>query len=153
MADYHRNRWPTIVRNKHCAIESGTIKAGIYGTEKFPNELLDDIVVVNKKNSNPVRFKNRFIWLQDTLDENIQQGITIDLSQKGVLSYKRSNYNREVPPNFVDSSVGVDTTEYAGRLLEDIFGGEKVFDYPKPISLIQYLINFIDRTPLLSRLN
>lgn len=132
----------------NCAIESGTIKAGIYGTEKFPNELLDDIVVVNKKNSNPVRFKNRFIWLQDTLDENIQQGITIDLSQKGVLSYKRSNYNREVPPNFVDSSVGVDTTEYAGRLLEDIFGGEKVFDYPKPISLIQYLINFIDRTQL-----
>ena len=132
----------------NCAIESGTIKAGIYGTEKFPNELLDDIVVVNKKNSNPVRFKNRFIWLQDTLDENIHQGITIDLSQKGVLSYKRSNYNREVPPNFVDSSVGVDTTEYAGRLLEDIFGGKKVFDYPKPISLIQYLINFIDRTQL-----
>lgn len=110
--------------------------------------MLDDIVVVNKKNSNPVRFKNRFIWLQDTLDENIHQGITIDLSQKGVLSYKRSNYNREVPPNFVDSSVGVDTTEYAGRLLEDIFGGKKVFDYPKPISLIQYLINFIDRTQL-----
>ena len=136
------------VNSINCAIESGIIKAGIYGTEKFPNELLDDIIVVNKKNSNPIRFKNRFIWIQETLDENIRQGITIDLSQKGVLSYKRSNYNREVPPNFIDSSVGVETTEYAGRLLEDIFDGDKVFDYPKPISLIKYLINFIDRTQL-----
>lgn len=127
----------------NCTIEEGIIKAGIYGTEKFPNELLDGIIVVNKRNFNPVRFKNRFIWLQETLDENIRQGITIDLSPKGVLSYKRSNYNRETPPNFIDSSVGVDTTEYAGRLLENIFNGEKVFDYPKPISLIKYLINFI----------
>ena len=89
-----------------CAQQSGTISAGVYGTDKFPNELLDDIIIVNGKNSNPVRFKNRFIWIQETLDENIKQGLYIELSKKGVLSYKRSNYNREVPPNFIDSSVG-----------------------------------------------
>lgn len=119
-----------------CSQPSGIIKAGVYGTEKFPNELLDDIVIVNGKNSNPVRFKNRFIWVQETLDENIRQGLYIELSKKGVLSYKRSNYNREVPPNFIDSSVGVDTTENAGRLLLEIFNNQKLFDYPKPVSLI-----------------
>lgn len=127
-----------------CAQQSGTISAGVYGTDKFPNELLDDIIIVNGKNSNPVRFKNRFIWIQETLDENIKQGLYIELSKKGVLSYKRSNYNREVPPNFIDSSVGVDTTENAGRMLLEIFNNQKVFDYPKPVSLIKYLINFTD---------
>ncbi len=127
-----------------CAQETGIIKAGFHGTEKFPNELLDDIIITNGKNSNPVRFKNRFIWIQETLDENIKQGLRIDFSKKGVLSYKRSNYNREVPPNFIDISVGVDTTENAGRQLAEIFESQKPFDYPKPISLISYLVNFID---------
>ncbi len=132
-----------------CPQQSGVIKAGVYGTDKFPNELLDDIVIQNGKNSNPVRFKNRFIWVQETLDENIKQGLYIELSKKGVLSYKRSNYNREVPPNFIDSNVGVDTTENAGRQLAEIFDNQKLFDYPKPISLIKYLINFIERSNLI----
>lgn len=127
---------------------SGIIKAGIYGTDKFPNELLDDIIISNGKNSKPVRFKNRFIWVQETLDENMRQGLYIELSKKGVLSYKRSNYNREVPPNFIDSSVGVDTTENAGRQLLEIFDNQKLFDYPKPVSLIKYLINFIESKEL-----
>lgn len=131
-----------------CAQNIGTIRAGVYGTDKFPNELLDDIIVINGKNSNPVRFKNRFIWIQETLDENIRQGLYIELSKKGVLSYKRSNYNREVPPNFIDSTVGVDTTENAGRLLLEIFDNQKLFDYPKPVSLISYLINFTESKDL-----
>lgn len=131
-----------------CPQQSGIIKAGIYGTDKFPNELLDDIIIKNGKNSNPVRFKNRFIWVQETLDENIKQGLYIELSKKGVLSYKRSNYNREVPPNFIDSNVGVDTTENAGRQLAEIFDNQKLFDYPKPTSLIMYLVNFVERNNL-----
>lgn len=132
-----------------CPQQSGIIKAGIYGTDKFPNELLDDIIIKNGKNSNPVRFKNRFIWVQETLDENIKQGLYIELSKKGVLSYKRSNYNREVPPNFIDSNVGVDTTENAGRQLAEIFDNQKLFDYPKPTSLIMYLVNFVERNNLI----
>ena len=99
------------------------------------------MVIENGKNANEVRFRNRFIWIQETLNKNIQDGIKIELSAKGVLSYKRSNYSPEVPPNFIDVNVGVDTTENAGRMLLDIFGGQ-VFDYPKPVSLIKYLINF-----------
>ena len=131
-----------------CPQQSGIIKAGVYGTDKFPNELLDDIIIKDGKNSNPVRFKNRFIWVQETLSENIKQGLYIELSKKGVLSYKRSNYNREVPPNFIDSNVGVDTTENAGRQLAEIFDNQKLFDDPKPTSLIMYFVNFVDRSNL-----
>ena len=47
-----------------------------------------------------------------------------------------------MPPNLIDSSVNVDTTENAGKNLMSLFSGKKIFDYPKPISLINYLINF-----------
>lgn len=125
-----------------CKMPDGTYPPGIYGTDKFPNELLDELVVSNGKNENAIRFKNRFIWLQHTLDENIKNGLYIELSKSLVLSYKRNNYSPELPPNFIDDTVGVDTTENAGRQLMDIFDGEKVFDYPKPVSLIKYILNF-----------
>ena len=124
-----------------CSKQNGILKAGTYGTNKFPNEMLNDLVISNGKNTNEVRFKNRFIWVQETLNKNINDGLYIELSARGVLSYKRSNYAPEVPPNFIDSNVGVDTTENAGRQLRDIMGAE-VFDYPKPITLLKYLLNF-----------
>ena len=65
----------------------------------------------------------------------------INCSKTLVISYKKQNYSEEVPPNLIDESVGVDTTEEAGKRLFEMFG-EKVFDYPKPVSLIKYLLNF-----------
>lgn len=111
-------------------------------TNRLPNELLDDLIIKEGKNANDVRFRNRFIWIQETLDKNIEQGLYIELSKKGVLSYKRTEYSPEVPPNFIDANVGVDTTENAGRYLQNIFNNDVVFDYPKPVSLLKYIINF-----------
>ena len=125
-----------------CKMDDGIYPIGIYGTDKFPNELLDDLVVEGGKNKFPVRFKNRFIWIQTTLDENIKKGLYIELSKKLVLSYKRSDYAPEVPPNLIDTSLGVDTTENAGRQLIELFDGRVVFDYPKPVSLLKYVLNF-----------
>ena len=145
-----QNTYKTLVFPKGsitCSKQRGIIKAGIYGTTKFPNELLDDLFIENGKNTNDVRFKNRFIWVQETLSQNIKDRIYIELSKNGVLSYKRASYSPEVPPNFIDSNVGVDTTENAGRLLFDIFG-ENVFSYPKSVSLIKYLINFTNNKEL-----
>lgn len=65
------------------------------------------------------------------------------MSNSLVISYKKDNYNPEVPPNLIDEKVDVDTTENAGRDLSVVFGVNKIFDYPKPVSLLKYLINFI----------
>lgn len=128
----------------HTKFSDGVIAPGTYGTEKFPNELLDELHIVNGVNQNEVRFANRFIWVQDTLDKQIENGTRINLSKSLVISYKKSSYNAEVPPNFIDDKVGVETTEKAGAYLDGLIG-PKVFDYPKPISLISYLINFLVR--------
>lgn len=122
-------------------ISDKTIKAGVYGTKKFPNQLLNDLKIKNGTNENEVQFKNRFIWLQDKLEEELKNNTTINCSKNIVISYKKSDYSKEVPPNFINEEVGVSTTEVAGKKLLEMFG-EKVFDYPKPVSLIKYLLNF-----------
>lgn len=124
-------------------IKRDVIPKGVYGTDKFPNELLNDIEVENGKNKNVAVFKNKFIWLQDKLIEEINNGTVINLSVNGVLSYKKAEYGEEVPPNLIDKTVNVDTTENAGNVLTKLFDNQKVFDYPKPVSLIKYLINFL----------
>ncbi len=124
-------------------LKDGVIKKGIYGTSKFPNELLNDLIIENGTNKNEVSFKNRFIWVQEKLDEELENKTLVKINSKSlVISYKKQNYAKEVPPNFIDSSVGVDTTENAGRMLHEIFG-QKVFDFPKTPSLIEYIINFL----------
>ena len=123
-------------------LADGVYSKGIYGTEKFPNELLNDLIVKNGTNENDVTFRNRFIWIQSTLEEQLIKGTRIELSKQLVISYKKAEYNREVPPSLIDIQVGVDTTENAGRYITEMFNGKKVFDYPKPVSLLLYLINF-----------
>ena len=120
----------------------GIYSKGVYGTEKFPNELLNDLIVEKGVNKNEVIFRNRFIWVQETLDEQIKNGTRIELSKQLVISYKKSEYNKEVPPSLIDIQVGVDTTENAGNFISKLFDGKKVFDYPKPVSLLKYLTNF-----------
>ncbi len=120
----------------------GVVSAGVYGTAKFPNELLNDLIIENGANKNEVTFKNKFIWKQETLEEQIKKGTRINLSKSLVISYKKADYKAEVPPNFIDETVGVTTTEKAGDELLTIFDNNSIFSYPKPVSLIKYLINF-----------
>lgn len=120
-----------------------TIPAGVYGTAKYPNKLLNDLVIINGTNANDVEFENRFIWLQDKLENELAQNTIINCSNRLVLSYKKQEYDPEVPPNLIDATVGVDTTEEAGKVLSAIFDGHNVFEYPKDVSLIEYIINFL----------
>jgi adenine-specific DNA-methyltransferase len=126
----------------HAKFSDGIIKAGTYGTSKFPNELLNDLIIENGLNKNEVTFRNRFIWVQETLEDQINNGTRINLSKALVISYKKADYSAEVPPNLIDDKVNVSTTEKAGDELDTLFDGKTIFDYPKPPSLIKYLTNF-----------
>jgi adenine-specific DNA-methyltransferase len=126
----------------HAKFPDGIVNAGIYGTTKFPNELLNDLVIENGVNKNEVTFRNKFIWVQETLKAQIKNGTRINLSKALVISYKKADYSAEVPPNLIDDTVGVDTTEKAGDDLDKLFDDNTIFDYPKPVSLVKYLTNF-----------
>ena len=56
---------------------------------------------------------------------------------------QKLEYDPEVPPNLINYKVGVETNEQAGNHQLQFFD-KKVFNFPKPVSLIQYLCEFID---------
>lgn len=122
-------------------MEDGIVKAGVYGTPKFPNVLKNDLIIKNGTNENAITFENRFIWIQQTLEETLPK-IKMFLSKHLILSYKRDEYAIAVPSNLIDKSVEVTTTEKERDKLIEIMGKD-MFNYPKPVDLITYLIGFV----------
>lgn len=130
-----------IVRTK---IADQKIKKGIYGTDKYYIELLESTEVRNGLFILPVSLKAKFKWTQPKLNMEINKGTIINIpTMRFSPSYERLEYDAEVPPNLINSKVGVATNETAGSDLAILFGA-KVFDFPKPPSLIKYLLGFSD---------
>ena len=122
-------------------LEDGRYKPNIYGQGNTKVELLDEVIVKNKKIGHKFRLKGRFIWIQETLIKEIQKGTKIKLSKNfkpDVLRYNQSQKFKK-PPSLLDKNLGVGTNEDAFDELAEIFRVERIYDYPKPTSLIKYL--------------
>ena len=124
-------------------IPNQIIKKGDSGTDNYQVKLLNDVEVKDGFFLNEFSLNAKFKWGQEKLKREIEEGTeiliqTISLSP----SYEKQEYGAEIPTNLIDNSVRVSTTENAGRALKELFDGVKVFDYPKPVDLIKYLMNF-----------
>lgn len=120
------------------------IKKGVYGTDKYHIELLENTQVKKGLFIQPVSLKAKFKWTQPKLNIEISNGTIINIpTMRFSPSYERLEYDAEVPPNLINSKVGVATNETAGSDLQLMFGA-KIFDFPKPPSLIKYLLGFSD---------
>lgn len=125
-------------------LPDGIYRAGRYGTDHYEIELLDDVRVSGGVFAEEFRLKAKFKWGQEHLLKEIAAGTKIAVRTASFSpSYEKIRYAPEVPPNFIDKSVHVDTTEQAGRALTALFDNVKVFDYPKPVDLILYLMDFL----------
>jgi len=81
-----------------------------------------------------------FVWTQSKLDEEIGLGTTIHLSSKfGFNVGRHDQQDKFKAPSTLISGAG--TNEDAFEELAELFGVERVFDFTKPTSLIEYLIN------------
>ena len=124
-------------------LPDGVYKAGQYGTASYDIKLLEDAIVAQGRFSTKVRLAGKFKWTQPKLEKELANGTTIAIQTETFSpSYEKQEYDPEVPPNLIDKTVMVSTTEQAGDDLDAMFGVMKVFDYPKPISLIAYLASF-----------
>ena len=124
------------------AINDGIIKAGSYGTDSYDVNLLEDTEVKGGLFVKPVILEAKFKWSQENLEAEIKRGTKIRIqTMKFSPSYEKQEYDAEVPANLINSKVGVHTNEVAGTYQESLFG-EKVFNFPKPNSLIEYLFGF-----------
>jgi adenine-specific DNA-methyltransferase len=125
-------------------LKNGIYKKGLYQTKKYTMELLEDTEVKDGFFIKDVILAGKFRWSQMNLLKEMESGTVISIKTKAFSpSYEKCEYGPEVPPSFIDISVNVDTTENAGTQLQAIFDREKVFDYPKPVSLIEYIIHFL----------
>lgn len=126
------------------SIPDGLIKKGQYGTDSYDIELLEDTETKNGVFIKPVKLKAKFKWQQSYLDEELKKGTVIKIPTiKLSPSYEKLEYDAEVPANLINSKVNVGTNENAGEQQIGLFG-KKVFNYPKPTSLIEYLLGFSD---------
>ncbi len=130
-------------------LPDGIYHKGRYGTSAYTIDLLEETEVKNGFFVKDVILRGKFKWGQDYLNQSIKEGTKISIKTKAFSpSYEKADYEPEVPWNLINKSFGVDTNETASTQLIDIMGNS-VFSFPKPVSLIKYLINFIDARTIL----
>lgn len=138
-------------------IKDGRYPAGEYHRIK----LLDEVQIKDGVSTKDLRIEGRFKWQQSFLDTEIEQGTTfIVKSEKFSIRFQRfEDSSYKTPTNYIRESIitpvldkvnqGIDTNEGSSGQLEELFGC-RVFDFPKPVSLIKYLSNFcVDKTEII----
>ena len=125
-------------------LPDGPIPAGTYGTKRYVIELLDDAEVRDGKFITPVPLRAKFKWTQAKLKRELAAGTEVFIVTKTLSpSYEKTAYAPEVPPNLINHRVGVVTNEEAGKQLQTLLG-DRLFSFPKPVSLVRYLLGFRD---------
>ncbi len=107
--------------------------------------LLKDFEVKKSINKDVVLLNGEFKWVQKNLDEEIKLGTYFLIkSKKMAIRYKKedSRVNEMIPNKFIDRAFDVGTNESATKELEVL---DISFNFPKPVSLIKFLINMVCR--------
>lgn len=136
--------------------KDGKYDAGLYHRIK----LLDTINIKNGESDKNIRVEGRFKWQQSFLNNEVKKGTTFVVkSGKFSIRFLRIyDESHKTPTNYIKDKIinplldrencNVDTNETSSKQLEELFG-VRVFEFPKPVSLIKYLINFIPESDII----
>ncbi|GAA6994485.1 hypothetical protein AOH402_01530 [Helicobacter pylori] len=120
-----------------------TFKGVIKPTKFNKMELIDDLRIVNKTNSNMVRINAKFKWTQNKLDDEIKEGTTFVIkSDEFSMRYIRKG-DREVKiSNVFNAECGVTTNIKATSEIKVLFANSNtdLFSTPKPEALISRIL-------------
>ncbi len=118
-------------------LKDGDYDAGAKGEY----ELLDNVTVLGGKAVADFRLKGRMIWGQDYLDEETKRGTRIIIKTKGFIPYTKKPEEGIIrPPKLIPNEIVGDVLAANAEL--DALFGKRPIRYPKPSSLIKYLLNF-----------
>lgn len=128
-------------------VDDGKIKTGSFGKGELTVELLDDIAIKSGIIISPFLIKGRFRWSQATVDDELSYGSVFTISKDFRINISRYNQAEKYksPSSLITPADGIGTNEDATDELRDFFPElEKLpFDYPKPVSLIEYLVSTV----------
>ncbi|WQV94800.1 site-specific DNA-methyltransferase [Helicobacter pylori] len=120
-----------------------TFKGVIKPTKFNKMELIDDLRIVNKTNSNMVRINAKFKWTQDKLDDEIKEGITFVIkSDEFSMRYIRKGDREVKASNVFNAECGVTTNIKATSEIKVLFANSNtdLFSTPKPEALISRIL-------------
>ena len=123
-------------------IPDGTYRAGAYDRVV----LEEDLIIKDGKALNDLVLSGHFKWTQPTLNEEIKNGTEFWVkTEKFAIRYARQGERIKLPSNIISKDeCGVGTNEDAQKDILALFD-KKVMDYPKPVSLLKYLVNMITK--------
>ena len=117
-------------------LPDGTYKAGEYGKQQLHN----DIIVINGIITNDFTISGHYRYSQDTVNGffNNKRRIIVskDLNMRLVVEDERVKNIKSI---LTKEAYNIGTNEDGDAELREIFG-EKKFDFPKPVSLLEKLI-------------
>jgi adenine-specific DNA-methyltransferase len=121
-------------------LEDGIYKKGKYGEI----EMLDNLVVQGGLAIKEFRINGKLKWKQEYLESEIAKGVTLSIKTKSFIPYYRKDYQETIlrPTKIIPRDTVGDVLA-ANAELKRIFG-QSVFDYPKPTSLIKYLVSICE---------
>lgn len=130
-------------------LKDGLIRKGSFGSGELAVELLNDIKIKDNTIITPFKIKGRFRWSQLTVDDEIDNGSIFTVSNTFRINVARFNQADKVksPSSLLTTDDGIGTNEDATEELRNLFPelDKLPFDYPKPTSLIKYLIASVTR--------
>lgn len=119
------------------------IEDGVYPKGKYGKVYLEeDFVVEQGRAVNDLKLEGTWKWSQDTVDKEIAQGTVFWVkSNKFSVRYAREGKRIKKPSNIISKSeCNVATNEEGKNELLSIIK-DTTFSFPKPVSLISYLVN------------
>jgi adenine-specific DNA-methyltransferase len=125
-------------------LDDGKYLKGIYGEGSSSVELINDINIENGIIISPFALKGPFIWGQENLNNEINNGAKIIIN---TLNFQVRAFKSEDENSFKGLLSAINGVEISGtnedgyEQLRDLLGAEKILDYPKPINYLRHLIN------------
>ena len=120
-----------------CLLPDGRYRKGVKGSY----ELLDDVTVLAGKNANAFRLTGPVIWGQENLLRELAAGTRIIIKTEAFVPDVDKGGQGTLRPAKIIPSERVADVLAANAENRELLGAA-VFDYPKPVSLIKYLIGF-----------
>lgn len=128
-------------------LKDGKYNRGYYGSEETGINILNDFNVEKGIIIDDLMVEAKFTWQQSFLDNELNNGTRVYLSNKFGFNVLRYNQKDKIkaPSTLINSDNEVGTNEDATIELQNLFNlpPNDIFNYAKPTSLIKYVINMV----------
>ena len=153
--DAYSDKWQPIVKKTNSikvlsfpkglietTLNSGYYDAGTYARDTTPIKFIKGFSVKKGVIEDNIEVEGPFVWTQIKLTEEINAGTKFSLSNRYGFNVFRSDQLEKVkrPSSIIDSKVNVGTNEDASAEVASLFGHERIMDYPKPVSLLHFIV-------------